>query len=257
MLSRIKSWLRGMDRPLGEGRHLVEQTWPAAVYAIGDVHGCIDQLRRLEERIAADAESIAGDKLIVCLGDYVDRGPCSSDVLDHLTAPAPSGFRRICLSGNHETMMLSYLSGGSGGGWLEFGGHETLLSYGINAMHLHAASAHQRNAIIQSHIPNEHIEFLDGLPLLLSLPGVVFVHAGLRPNVPLEQQREDDLLWIRDEFFQAAPIKGRLVVHGHTPASSVVMAPGRICVDTGAFATGRLSAVRLTQHGSPQIIDTI
>lgn len=243
--------LLGRRRPVAkpQRRHLKAEEWPAVIYAVGDVHGCLAQLSLLQQRIIADGAAIAGEKWVVFLGDYVDRGPNSAGVLDALLAPLPDGFRRITLAGNHEIMMLDFLETPSRNSrWLEFGGDATLQSYGLNARELMASSERERSARLRSHIPDEHIDFLRNLPLTLSIPGIVFVHAGLQPGVSVEQQVEADVLWIRDEFFVAPPVPGRLVVHGHTPGPEPVSEPGRICVDTGAFATGVLTAVRLEQN---------
>ena len=231
------------------------RSWPEAVYAVGDVHGCYDLLLQLEAAIVADAASISGDKLIVMVGDYVDRGPRSASVLDHLSGPAPAGFERICLVGNHEAMMLRFAASPSRRNlWLDNGGIETLMSYGMRADDLQEASQRSLRTLIDFHLPSEHLEFLRGLALTLSLPGAIFVHAGVRDGVPLAQQTEHDLLWSRP-----SPELGHgdvLVVHGHTPATEPVVTPTRICIDTGAFATGVLSAVRLAQGKAPAIITT-
>lgn len=246
----------GAGRPAPARRaHLSAPERPAAIYAIGDVHGCLALLHQLHEAIFADAAGIAGEKWLVYLGDYVDRGPQSAGVLDALLAPLPDGFRRIALAGNHEVMMLDFLRHPArNAAWLEFGGPETLASYGLEARRLMALPERDRIAQLQSHVPQEHIDLLAALPLTLSAPSLVFVHAGLRPGVPVDQQSEDDALWIRKDFFAAPPVEGRLVVHGHTPARDPVVAPGRICVDTGAFATGILTAVKLTDVEPPRFI---
>lgn len=236
--------------------HLSAPDWPSVVYAVGDIHGCLAELQGLENRIIADAANVEGEKWLVYLGDFVDRGPNSAGVLDHLTSHPPKGFRRISLAGNHEIMMLAYIDNPkSQPDWPLFGGQQTLTSYGIDEPLFQSTSQRQRRAILDSHLPAEHLEFLAALPYTLSLPGVVFVHAGLRPGVPVDQQTENDLLWIREEFFNAPPEPGRLVVHGHTPANKAVILPDRICVDTGAFATGRLTAIRLAHEQKPRIID--
>ena len=258
MLGKLRALFgSATSAPQRAGRaHLAAEGWPAVIYAIGDIHGCLVELRELESRIVEDAAAIEGEKWLVYLGDFVDRGPDSLGVLDHLTARPPRGFRRVCLAGNHEVMMLAFLDNPDRqSDWPQFGGQETLTSYGINAPDFLASPLRQRRAILDSHVPPEHVEFLSDLALTLSVPGVVFVHAGLRPDVPLDRQGEHDLLWIRDEFFNAPPVPGRLVVHGHTPANQAVIVPGRICVDTGAFATGRLTAVRLALNEQPRIIE--
>jgi len=252
MLQALRRLLgAGPDNPHVVRAHIAAD-WPAAIYAIGDVHGCLNQMRGLEAKIVEDGRSLSGEKWLVYLGDYIDRGPDSAGVIDRLISPAPDGIRRICLAGNHEVMALNFLKDPRpGSDWLDFGGQECLQSYGLSAATLTGRSSRSRMAMIESHIPREHISFLEQLPLTLSVPGYVFVHAGLRPGIPLLQQHEDDLLWIRDDFFDAPPHNGLTIVHGHTPAIEPVIAPGRICVDTGAFATGKLTAIRLIQGESP------
>lgn len=236
--------------------HLRETDWPAAIYAIGDIHGCRAELERLEDKIVADAADIPGEKWLVCLGDYIDRGPDSAGVLTHLIGTPPPGFRRICLMGNHEYMLLDFLADPRPDGvWLRNGGAQMLASYGFDTSRLATLDAKTLGAEVESVIPHAHLDFVARLHLTLSLPGVVFVHAGLRGDAPAEQQDEDDLLWIRGEFLNAPPVPGRLVVHGHTPDVEPVVTPWRICVDTGAFATGRLTAVRLMRAAEPKLID--
>ncbi|WDQ98396.1 metallophosphoesterase family protein [Devosia sp. J2-20] len=228
-------------------QHLSAPTLPSAIYAIGDVHGCLALLHLLHKRILADCADIPGEKWLVYLGDYVDRGPNSAGVLDELLSPLPSDVRKITLAGNHEIMMLEFLDNPAPKSrWLQFGGTETLASYGIDANALMARSKKDRQSLLASHIPTEHVELMRTLPLTLSVPGTVFVHAGLRPGVPVHQQSEDDALWIREQFLTAPAVEGRTVVHGHTPGADPVVEPGRICVDTGAFATGVLTAAKLT-----------
>lgn len=152
-------------------------------------------------------------------------------------------------------MMLNFLDHPArNASWLQFGGPETLASYGLDVKSLLALPERQRIAHLQSHIPEEHVDFLATLPLTLSAPGLVFVHAGLRPGIAVAAQAEDDALWIRNDFFSAPPRHDLLVVHGHTPAKDPVVAPGRICVDTGAFATGLLTAVKITAAEPPHFI---
>lgn len=251
----LRSILGGRTPTPSARAHLSAPDLPAAIYAIGDIHGCLPLLHLLHEQIFADAACIAEEKWLVYLGDYVDRGPNSAGVLDALLAPPPAGFRRIALAGNHEVMMLNFLEQPArNAAWLQFGGPETLASYGLDVKSLLALPERQRVAHLQSRIPQEHIDFLAGLPLTLSAPGLVFVHAGLRPGIAVAAQAEDDALWIRGDFFSAPPREGLLVVHGHTPARDPVVTAGRICVDTGAFATGLLTAVKITGAEPPHFI---
>lgn len=231
--------------------------WPEAVYAVGDIHGCVRELMQVQKWIAADAASIDGEKLVVFLGDYVDRGPRSADVIDMLMATPPAGMRRVCLAGNHETMMLGYLAQPKPrSDWLEFGGIETLQSYGINTRRYFSVSARMRQEMLDSHIPGEHIDFLRGLPTALSLPGVDFVHAGILPGIPMDQQHDADLLWIREPFLSDTSERPTIIVHGHTPTPEPVITRSRIGLDTGAFATGVLTAARISAGGVTALFST-
>lgn len=231
---------------------LVFDKWPAAIYAIGDVHGCLDHLRRLEEKIVNDAAAIEGEKWIVMIGDYVDRGPRAAGVIDHLIADPPEGFRRFCLLGNHEDVMLKFLLDPMRNPeWMSIGGADTTLaSYGIDIADIDTALHLKR--VIGGAIPKAHIAFLKSLPVLITLPGVAFAHAGVRPGIPLEEQRDDDLVWIRPGGGPTG-IAER-VVHGHTPVREPHVADDRINIDTGAFVNGRLTAVRLLPGGDTKIL---
>ena len=224
---------------------LAFHTWPAAVYAIGDVHGCREQLEALEARIVEDGLEIEGEKWIVTLGDHVDRGPDSAGVIEHVRGAAPAGFRRFSLLGNHEAMMLDFLRDPVANAyWLEEGGAETLESYG-------ASDETGR------WLPSAHRDFIETLPAYLSLPGWLFVHAGIRPGVPLADQSERDLLWIRAPFLTSQLSGGQRVVHGHTPGDDIVVTPHRIDVDTRCFASGKLSAVRVTPDGATRFLSEV
>ena len=227
--------------------------WPAAVYAVGDVHGCYDALAEIERQILADGAEIPGEKWIVMLGDYVDRGPRSRDVIDRLIEPLPDGFRRICLVGNHELLLLGFLEDPDlHAYWLDQGGVDTLASYGVEA-HSEEAQAVPADLLapMQRNIPSAHVEFLRTLPIMLELPGWLFVHAGVRPGVPLDRQSDEDLVWIREPFLSKG-LAGYRVVHGHTPESEPQLTPYRIGIDTHCYETGRLTALRLTEDGEPR-----
>ncbi|MEQ1771110.1 MAG: metallophosphoesterase family protein [Devosia sp.] len=232
------------------------ETEPAVTYAVGDVHGCLDQLRALETLIVADAAGIDGEKLIVMLGDYVDRGPASAQVIDHLLAPPPEGFIRICLGGNHEAAMLAFLSGeDADGDWLGFGSEATLASYGMGLNEFTGSATEIRRAALPL-VPAEHREFLMAQPVLVETPHHIFAHAGVRPGVALEAQTDEDLLWFRDGFAADYGEFGKVVVHGHTPLREPFVSAHRIDVDTMAFATGRLTAVRLMAGKAPAFLAT-
>lgn len=222
---------------------------PAVVYAIGDVHGCLDELRQLEQLIQADAAGVEGEKWLVLLGDYIDRGPRSAQVIDYLLAPPPEGFRRFTLAGNHEQMLLDFLAAPRRHpDWLAYGGVETLASYGIDAGDEQTRAATAAMAL-EARMPQVHLDWLRQLPVSLELPGFFFVHAGIRPGLPLAEQDESDLLWIREPFLDGPGAPGLVVVHGHTPETQPVVRPWRVGIDTAAFATGKLTAARIDAAG--------
>lgn len=227
-------------------RRLSFAGWPAVVYAIGDIHGCLPQMLELERRIKSDAAAFGGEKWIVTLGDYVDRGAFSAQVIEHLLRPPPPGFRRFSLVGNHEQMMLEFLDDPAAHPyWRDEGGAATLASY--------AAESNAESGVFVD-IPAGHIRFLRNLPISLSLPGCYFVHAGIRPGLSLAAQQDEDLIWIREPFL-SAPLAGEVrVVHGHTPGPRPVVTRNRICVDTQCFLTGQLTAVRLTPDGDVRFL---
>ena len=214
------------------------------VYAVGDIHGWASLLDQLREMILADAAaSTAEDKVIVYLGDYIDRGPDSRGVIERLLeAPLP-GFESVHLLGNHETMMLEFLENGKNSAlWGYNGGDATLESYDLPAGLATSAAGPERG---REAIPAAHVDFLSGLPRHHREGDYLFVHAGIRPGVPLERQREDDLIWIREPFLESEEDFGMVVVHGHTPRRAVQLRDNRIGIDTGVFATGILTCLVL------------
>lgn len=258
MMSRLRTLFglgKSKQAATAGRQRLVLPALPSAIYAVGDVHGCLSQLRRLQDNILAAGSTIPGEKLIVMLGDYCDRGPDTSGVLDFLMSPLPDDFRRICLAGNHDEMMLSHMDNPRFSEWLNYGGRETLMSYGIDGDVYRAAPLRQRTALLRSHIPDVHRDFLASLPVMVSAPGVIFTHAGIRPEVPLADQDDADLMWPVHDYpadaYQGVP----LVIHGHTAAPAPVVRPYRICVDTGCFATGILTAVRLQDGRKPSLLN--
>lgn len=218
------------------------------LYAVGDVHGCLDELLALERAIVADGANLPGRKLIIMLGDYVDRGPAASQVIDHLTAPPPPGFERICLAGNHEVLMLDYLEGRIGlADWLGIGAGPTLLSYGIDhdRMRTIYRSAGEIDEMIRNVIPGSHLAFLRSLPVMVEIAPFVFVHAGIRPELDLDRQSDDDLVSIRTAFYEQTHLLRHYVIHGHTPVAEATRGGARINIDTGAYFSGRLTALRI------------
>ena len=224
--------------------------WPAAIYAVGDVHGCLDQLVELEALIAEDGLDFEGEKWLVTLGDHVDRGPDSRGAIARVMGPAQNGFQRFALLGNHERMMLDFLENPAAHTyWLEEGGLETLASYGLAIDYPPLRNLSHLSEKLDEAVPADHRDFLAQLALCLSVPGWLFVHAGIRPGIPLSMQADEDLIWIRAPFLTAQLSGGLRVVHGHTPGRDIVVTPHRINVDTHCFHTGKLSAVRVTSDG--------
>jgi len=220
------------------------------LYAIGDIHGRADLLEQILKRVDADLKKHPVPHCIqIFLGDYIDRGPASRQVLDLLVA-RERAYRTVFLKGNHETFMTNFLTKPSIlENWQQFGGLETLMSYGIMPS-INADPVDQaRLAVKLSDVmPESHRRFLRDLNLSFTCGDFLFVHAGIRPGVPLLKQKEEDLLWIRQEFLFCEDDFGKVVVHGHTPVPQVDMRPNRINIDTGAYATGTLTCLVLETH---------
>ena len=217
------------------------------IYAVGDVHGRADLLGPLLTRIDADLGcSPIPQPIQVFLGDYIDRGPHSREVLDLLIARGRT-HNLFCLKGNHEIFVDQFLDDPSVlSDWKHLGGISTLLSYGVtpSVPDEPRAQAAAAEAFRQA-LPHSHRHFIQGLALSFTCGDFFFVHAGVRPGVPLRKQRQEDLLWIREEFLLHEEEFGKVVVHGHTPAMAPDVRPNRINIDTGAYATGRLTCLVL------------
>jgi serine/threonine protein phosphatase 1 len=216
------------------------------IYAIGDIHGRADLLEELLFKIDADRTSRppVSRSLTVFLGDYIDRGPASREVLDLLLRHEQTN-ETVFLRGNHETFVPRFLGDPPVlDEWRLCGGLETLLSYGLKPSI--RPDADEQMALAQElakSIPSAHLEFLESLDLFFGCGGFLFVHAGIRPGVPIRQQTEDDLLWIREEFLSFEHPFESFIVHGHTPVPVPDLRSNRINIDTGAFATGRLTCI--------------
>ena len=206
----------------------------------------MDLLDQVIGAIHRDVEEHGPIALTVTLGDYIDRGPASRGVLDRLIGnPFPTPL--VALKGNHEALLEAFLANPAvGKHWRSLGGAETLYSYGVPVGTLMAGKDYAEAADrLRAALPAEHLSFLQSLKTSLSHGKYFLCHAGVRPGVPLESQQEEDLLWIRDEFLNSKMDFGKIVVHGHTPRPEPEVLPNRINIDTGAFATGRLSCVVL------------
>lgn len=217
------------------------------VYAIGDIHGRLDLLSRLHQMILDDAgASKARERILVYLGDYVDRGPDSAGVVDLLSQQVLPGFSAIHLMGNHEDFLLRFLDDTSSGtAWFANGGVATLRSYGVDFNYAELVHPDRLRDRFSRRLPARHLEFLRARPLSCVIGDYLFVHAGIRPGLAMEQQSAADMLWIRGEFLNSAVEHGKIVVHGHTITDRPEVRANRIGIDTGAFFSERLTCLVL------------
>jgi serine/threonine protein phosphatase 1 len=240
----------------------------SVIYAVADLHGRFDLLIAMECLIARDIAETQPSRAVVCyLGDYIDRGPQSAQVIEHLsttayiagadpdTAPA-----RVFLKGNHEDRMIAFLSDpvANGAGLVQYGGRELLASYGLSMpdepddprsttvwLDLRDAFAHA--------LPPAHRQFLEALRLAFVWRNYIFVHAGLNPRHPLDAQDPHDLMWIREAFLKSSHVWSHRIVHGHVVVPEPEFHPHRISIDTGASRTGRLTTL-VVSHGAPRLL---
>lgn len=217
-------------------------------YVVGDIHGRLDLLDTLLERIERDLEARpARSTVLVFVGDLIDRGPASAQVIERLRMYRRAGVHTLFLLGNHEEVMLRIL-GGDGSlidSWLTFGGAQCLQSYGMDPVPLQAMREEEAVAAIRAAVPEAHVKFLNEFHDSFRFGDYVVVHAGIRPGIELEQQRQSDLRWIREPFLLSDQDHGAIVVHGHTISEAVDERENRIGIDTGAYATGRLTALAI------------
>lgn len=219
----------------------------SVIYAIGDVHGCYAELMKAKELIYNDAENYNGAALLVLLGDYIDKGAQSKEVIEHIARPVSGKITQIALCGNHDDEFLRLIGEPNHFyTWRRFAGVKTLSSYGIDATYLlRYGGIPALGRAINEAIPIHHKNLLANMPSMLSVGNIVFVHAGIRPGIPLSDQQDEDLLWIREPFLTQGPDLPLFVVHGHTPVERPFFGNGRIAIDTGAFTTGRLTVLRI------------
>lgn len=219
------------------------------VYAIGDIHGRADLLDQLHDRIEADLSTAPGKSVIVYLGDYVDRGADSHGVIERLTRPRFPNVETVALLGNHEDMLLQFMDAPYGASlWLSNGGDATLASYKVKVPASFDDFLLTQRALLGA-MPRHHKQFLAGLPEQVQYGDYLFVHAGIKPGLPLDRQSREHMIWIRDAFLNSEVDHGLIVVHGHTIVHEVEWLPNRIGVDTGAYTTGRLTALVLEGAG--------
>jgi serine/threonine protein phosphatase 1 len=217
-------------------------------YVVGDVHGRLDLLEELLAKIHAELQHRPSAKtLLVFVGDLIDRGPSSAQVIERLRTYRREGIRPVFLLGNHEEVLLRILKGDAQliTKWRWFGGAECLESYGVDPSQFSHLTDEEALALVRRAIPKEHVEFLESFADSCRFGDYLFVHAGIRPGVELEQQRQSDLRWIREPFLLDESDHGFIVVHGHTISREVEVRPNRIGIDTGAYRTGVLTALAI------------
>jgi serine/threonine protein phosphatase 1 len=232
--------------PRRDGGRAGARGWRA--YVVGDIHGRLDLLEQLLDKIHDEIISRPARKiLLVFVGDLIDRGPNSAQVVERLRTYTHPRVRPIFLLGNHEEVLLRILAGETDliTKWRWFGGSECLRSYGVDPEKLGAMSDEDALETIRGAVPKDHVEFLEGFDDSCRFGDFLFVHAGIRPGVEVDQQRQSDLRWIREPFLFDATDHGFIVVHGHTIRPEVEIRPNRIGIDTGAYRTGVLTALAI------------
>jgi serine/threonine protein phosphatase 1 len=236
----LKGWIRKVERRARAPSGI-------RIYAIGDVHGCVDLLEKAFTSIDNDIARFGNERIIhVFLGDYVDRGPDTKRTLD-LLIDRSRDHETIFVRGNHERLMLDFVDQPSVlSEWWSIGGAQTLLSYGLSpgSKWRPEEEFSLRDALVAA-MPKSHHAFLASLRSAYSCGDFFFTHAGVRPGIPLDLQREDDLMWIREPFLNSQHDFGKVVVHGHTPVREPEVYYNRINIDTGAYATGCLSILSI------------
>jgi serine/threonine protein phosphatase 1 len=228
-------------------------------YVVGDVHGRLDLLEELLAKIHAELQHHPSTKtLLVFVGDLIDRGPQSAQVLERLRTYRRPGIQPVFILGNHEEVLLRILRGDAAliTKWRWFGGTECLASYGVDPAELARLSETEALDLVRAVIPAEHVEFLEGFVDSCRFGDYLFVHAGVRPGVAFEEQTQSDLRWIRDPFLgDEETDHGFVVVHGHTISDQVERRSNRIGIDTGAYRSGVLSALGI-EGGDHWLLDT-
>ncbi len=220
------------------------------LYAIGDIHGRLDLLESMLDLIRSDQEGRSpSPAALIFLGDYIDRGPDSKGVVERLLQEFPAPYAPVFLKGNHEDLLLSFIRDPNPSlNWLRNGGDAALVSYGVEDGIIQRAFWGGRDGLavaaqeFRAALPASHLAFYESLKLSCRFGDYFFAHAGVRPGTPLDEQSEEDLLWIRNEFLGSTQDFGAVVVHGHTPARFPQERSNRIGLDTYAVRTGKLTA---------------
>ena len=233
------------------------------IFVVGDIHSCHILLTQIHKKILDKSNNTSGNKLLIYLGDYIDRGPKIKETIQALLDFQPNNFQQIFLLGNHEQMMLDFINNvpDSLYLWISNGGNETLNSYGIKgtAFLNNETKSNEtiRNEFVNN-IPKNHLQFFNNLTLSHQWGEYFFVHAGIDPDIPLDKQDKNTLIWQRrSKFFSNTKVLEKIIVHGHTPQPKIENLANRINLDTGAFYTGILSCLIIdTKTGKKQFIST-
>ena len=221
------------------------------IFAVGDIHGCKDLVQQIHTKIIETSKNIEGQKLLIYLGDYIDRGPHIKETVQTLIDFKPDNFRQVFLLGNHEQMLLEFITNSKNSPyiWLSNGGLKTLESYGMDIskyidLTMDLVGYHEIRKELLGLIPSSHQDFFNQLQLSYEWKNYFFVHAGIDPDLSLDQQDKEDMLWTRSKrFFDPKMTYHKIIVHGHTPVDKIEEFPCRINLDTQAFYSGNLSCM--------------
>ena len=242
LLEKISTYLKG-DQISDMSGLLPEQR----IYCIGDIHGRYDLLQQLHGLMLSDANGYPHHISVVYIGDYIDRGAQSKQVIDYLLSNPLPDFKNIFLKGNHEQVLLEFLHDpNSAAAWFSFGGLSTLMSYGVKITGIPSPKQLiDLQKELQENIPASHVQFFQQLLPFYEKEGYYFVHAGVRPGVKLKKQRLEDMLWIRDKFLDSQRFHGKVIVHGHSITDEPEIYANRIGIDTGAYDSNILTCLVL------------
>ena len=228
------------------------------IFVVGDIHGCNNLLKQIHKKILDKSNNVSGNKLLIYLGDYIDRGPTIKETVQTILYFQPRGFQCIFLLGNHEQMMLDFINNvpDSLYQWILNGGDKTLDSYGVKEISLIKDETIRDKFV--SNIPKDHYQFFNNLFLSYQWEDYFFVHAGIDPDIPLDKQDKNTLIWQRKRKFLAnTKAFEKIIVHGHTPQPEIENLTNRINLDTGAFYTGILSCLIIdAKSGKKKFINT-
>ena len=233
------------------------------VFAVGDIHGCKELLNVIHNKIIEASKNKEGEKLLIYLGDYIDREPDIKGTIQTLIDFQPENFTKVFLLGNHEQMLLDFMAGKRNSLyiWLGNGGLETLESYGsdMNSYIDHSMELKDEELIRKQFtrlLPSVHKNFFNQLILNYEWGNYFFVHAGINPDLPIEKQEKETMLWTREKNFFNPKMKcSKIIVHGHTPVEKIEKYPFRINLDTGSFYSGKLSCLKI-ENGKLSFLNT-